>query len=664
MRNHDNTPAAAADQREQTTTSRVFPRLLRRDPAPPSPAGQSGEQPAGQGRFAELEAYRGIAAVLVIVFHAYQYSREALGLKKYVYQGTPLHLFFGNLDAPVAWFFTLSGFLLFLPFARAVVEQRPPQPARQFLWRRAIRVVPVYYLAIILVWTWRYDGSPDQPLNLLEHLTFTQIFDPTHIFWIIGPAWSLSVEVLFYLFLAIAGPLAYRAVEPLVTPKTRIALLAGGVAILGLASVAYKWWAFAVAHIPQTNYPVYFGPVAKLDTFALGMLLAVVVAATRGRPVIRGWVPIALRLAAATLIVVDFALRNPGAPDLENAFFHTLASVAFVLLLASTTLAPRGSHWERLLANPALRFLGLVSYSAYLWHEPLMEELGKRNILINQAPGAFPLNALILVALSIAVAAVSYWAIETQATRLLRYYSTKARDKSVAGRSPAAYDTVSIVAHEVRTALTSIQGFSEIFRDQELSAETVHKYAADINADARRLSRMVTEMLDLDRMAAGQMTLKVEQVDLNTVVADVAARIDPAAPRSLIHLRHDNPSVVVAGDRDKLTQVVTNLVDNAVHYSSESSEITITSRIEGDSAHLGVHDRGVGIPSDALEKVFEPYVRIEGTTARPNPGTGLGLPIVRQIVELHGGQVWAESDPGQGSSFHVTIPLHRAPAAV
>jgi peptidoglycan/LPS O-acetylase OafA/YrhL len=116
--------------------------------------------------FAELEAYRGIAALLIVIFHAYQYSREGTGTPDEVYVGTPLHLLFHNLEAPVSWFLALSGFLLFLPFARAAIERRERPAWRGFLIRRAIRILPPYYLAVILVWcSMRSRHSSVPPLN-------------------------------------------------------------------------------------------------------------------------------------------------------------------------------------------------------------------------------------------------------------------------------------------------------------------------------------------------------------------------------------------------------------------------------------------------------------------------------------------------------------------
>lgn len=367
-------------------------------------------------RFVELEAYRGIAALLVVVFHAYQYSREGMHLQEYVYEGTLLHIVFSNLEAAVAWFFVLSGFLIFLPFARAAADQNRPRSARDFLIRRVIRIVPLYYAAILIVWLLHYTGEMGQWIALLEHLTFTQVFDREHIFWIIGPAWSLAVEVIFYLFVAGFGPLAYFACKYVSTPLARVSLLAGAALLLVIFSVVYKWWAFYMAQIPSENSPVYFGPLAKLDTFAMGMLLAVAVVAVKGRPQLTGGVPALLRVLGVAVLAGGFALRANSTP--VGLYIHTLAGLAFVLILASTAMGPRKSLWERMLARPALLFLGLISYSVYMWHEPLMIGLGEYSVLISKAPSAFPSNALLLMAVSIVAATLSYWLVERPTLRL------------------------------------------------------------------------------------------------------------------------------------------------------------------------------------------------------------------------------------------------------
>ena len=379
-----------------------------------------GDRPA---RFEGLEAFRGIAALMMVVFHAYQYSREGTGTQRYVYEGTPAHTFFHGLEAGVSWFFVLSGFLIFLPFAYSAVSQGSPRSARRFLVRRALRILPLYYVAILSVWSLRYTGSREEWIDLLQHLTFTHVFSREHIFWTIGPAWSLAVEVIFYLFIAVVGPLAYLACRPLRTTRARAGVLAVVVAALGAGSIAYKWWARYVAEIPEDNWPVYFGPVAKLDTLCFGMLLAILVAYLSARRSRFGFglAPSSLLFVfGVTLLVADFLLRDDS--EAVGFYFHTLSGAAFTLVLAATVLA--GGAQERwggllgLLRKPVLGFLGVISYSVYMWHEPILVELGKLDFFIDRAPQSFPQNAVVLVILAIAVGTLSYRLIERPAMGL------------------------------------------------------------------------------------------------------------------------------------------------------------------------------------------------------------------------------------------------------
>ena len=228
----------------------------------------------------------------------------------------------------------------------------------------------------------------------------------------------------------------------------------------------------------------------------------------------------------------------------------------------------------------------------------------------------------------------------------------------------AKSEFVSIVSHEFRTPLTGIQGFSEIMRDEELSPAEVKEYAGDINKDAQRLNRMITEMLDLDRMEAGRMVLHREPTDLNAIVRDAADRVRPNAPSHPITLTLTPDLPEYSGDHDRLTQVVANLLSNAVKYSPTGGEIVVRTERQEGAIYLTVRDHGMGIPADKLEAIWERYSRIETDTTRGIQGTGLGLPIVRQIVTMHGGKVWAESEIGRGSLFHVVLPLAASSQAV
>ena len=221
----------------------------------------------------------------------------------------------------------------------------------------------------------------------------------------------------------------------------------------------------------------------------------------------------------------------------------------------------------------------------------------------------------------------------------------------------AKSDFVSIVSHEFRTPLTGIQGFSELMRDEELTMAEMKEYASDINKDAQRLNRMITEMLDLDRMESGRMTLHRELTDINAIVSEAAGRLAPNSPRHPIHLKLDPELPLVEIDKDKVNQVLLNLLSNAVKYSPGGGPITVTTRVEGELVHVFVRDSGLGIPADSIEKVFERFSRLESGATRYIQGTGLGLPISRQIIEMHGGKAWVESTPGEGSVFQFTLPL-------
>jgi PAS domain S-box-containing protein len=216
---------------------------------------------------------------------------------------------------------------------------------------------------------------------------------------------------------------------------------------------------------------------------------------------------------------------------------------------------------------------------------------------------------------------------------------------------------LSIVSHEFRTALTGIQGFSELIRDGGLEPDEVRAYGGYIFNDADRVNRLIGDMLDLDRMESGKMSIRMGDVDINEVLSEAITRAGSSTTTVEFKADLDPRLPIVVGDRDRLIQVVSNLVNNSVKYSPDGGMVTLSSRSEGGFALISVSDTGVGIPPDEISHVFERFRRVRSGAAQSIPGTGLGLTIVKQIVEMHGGRIWVESAVGHGSAFHFTLPL-------
>jgi PAS domain S-box-containing protein len=221
---------------------------------------------------------------------------------------------------------------------------------------------------------------------------------------------------------------------------------------------------------------------------------------------------------------------------------------------------------------------------------------------------------------------------------------------------------VSMVSHEFRSALVGIQGFSELIRDDDLEVADMKNLAGDINKDALRLNRMITEMLEFDRMEAGKLRLDLKQLDMNMLVLEAVERAQVTTTKHVVSMTLQPDLPAILGDADRLTQVLTNLLSNAVKYSPDGGAIAVRSRLDGGFVEVSVKDQGLGIPPEFVGRLFGRYERYEDKHAGKIIGTGLGLAITRQIVEMHGGKILVESTVGNGSEFKFTVPISTSAA--
>ncbi|TAK21916.1 MAG: hypothetical protein EPO26_13125 [Chloroflexota bacterium] len=220
---------------------------------------------------------------------------------------------------------------------------------------------------------------------------------------------------------------------------------------------------------------------------------------------------------------------------------------------------------------------------------------------------------------------------------------------------------VAQVSHELRGPLVPISGYSELLAMGQADPEQTARYGEAIRESASRLNRLVEDLLDLGRIESGRYHLERAAVDLRDLIERVAR--DSGAVSSRHHVVVDAPSDLptVDADPDRVTQVVTNLVTNAIRYSPEGGEIRTRLRRENGFVVTEVIDRGVGIPPEHVERVFEKFYRVENTVTRQVRGTGLGLAICQELVRAHGGKIWVESLVGVGSRFSFTLPVAGQP---
>jgi PAS domain S-box-containing protein len=218
-------------------------------------------------------------------------------------------------------------------------------------------------------------------------------------------------------------------------------------------------------------------------------------------------------------------------------------------------------------------------------------------------------------------------------------------------------DLLSVVSHELRTPLTSMLGFTDLLLTQALPADKQQHFLTIIHKETVRLSHLINDFLDLQRIQAGRQVYQLTPTDLAAVLRDMVSVFTQESASHVIRLEGLDDLPAIHADTERLCQVLANLLSNAIKFSPHGGEVTVGARAQGTQVLVWVADHGLGIPPEAVPQLFSKFYRVEHHETRHIRGTGLGLALVKEIVEAHNGSVWVESVLGQGSTFFFTVPV-------
>jgi len=223
---------------------------------------------------------------------------------------------------------------------------------------------------------------------------------------------------------------------------------------------------------------------------------------------------------------------------------------------------------------------------------------------------------------------------------------------------------VANVSHELRTPLTSIQGYVEtLIEDPNPNPETTREFLGVIHKNAVRMNRLTEDLLALASVESPDYKLSLQPARASVLVDDAIESLTGIVGDSGVKLQSAGaPDVLVMADPDAMNQVFGNLIENSIKYAKEGKRIRVGAIARGSEVEFTVQDFGPGIPSEHIERIFQRFYRVDKARSRESGGTGLGLAIVKHLVQAHGGRVWAESELGNGASFHFTLPLAQVQA--
>ena len=220
-------------------------------------------------------------------------------------------------------------------------------------------------------------------------------------------------------------------------------------------------------------------------------------------------------------------------------------------------------------------------------------------------------------------------------------------------------DVIALVTHELRTPLTAIQGMSEVLTEHDVEPEPQRKMLVTINTEAKRLANMINEYLDITRLEAGVQNFNFTLINIESLIDRTLLLLEPLAAKREIKIlsNFQTHETTISADAERLAQMLTNIVANAVKYSPRKTAITVETHMENDTLQIIVVDEGYGISPEQLPRIFEKFYRTPQRNAGEIQGTGLGLALAREIAELHGGHISAASELNKGSTFTIHLPV-------
>jgi signal transduction histidine kinase len=235
--------------------------------------------------------------------------------------------------------------------------------------------------------------------------------------------------------------------------------------------------------------------------------------------------------------------------------------------------------------------------------------------------------------------------------RLYQELETASRHKS---------DFLATMSHELRTPLNAIIGFSEVLYEQmsgELNEDQLAE-VEDVLIASEHLLSLINDVLDLAKVEAGRMELELSQVEIPGLLLSAISLHSERASRGVVELSltTEPEEITITADGRRVRQVVFNLLSNAIKFTPPGGRVDVSARLDDGQVEIAVADTGPGIPPGDLEPIFEEFEQT--SDGKKAEGTGLGLPLSRKLVELHGGRLWVESEPGQGSTFRFILPIH------